>query len=415
MKWVFTLILTSILGISDSFGQEQTSTPDALYREARLAAFDNQDYARAVSLLKQGLDLAPAYLEMRVFLGRVYTFSDSLSLARKTFEQVLQQEEGHEEASLGYGYLEYWNKNTAEALKRINKGLEFHPDSESLGVLKAKILYELRQPEEASSLLDAVLATHPGNTEARSLQQRQNSLSTKNAVGVSYEYVYFDKRFDDPWHIAFADYSRQTGAGLFTARVNYASRFNQNALQAEAEAYPRISERFYGFINLGISDDTGVFPRFRAGVNLYANLPAAFEVDAGIRYLVFDEDQFIYTLGAGKYLKNFWLNLRTYIIPNDSELNGSVAFTLRYYLGGRDDYLGLRLGTGLSPDDSANSVLFDGATPTRLRSKNAAAFWRTPLGNAFVLNLETGIEDQQFTATDRGIQLNAVVGLIRRF
>ncbi len=415
MRWIVLFVLCAIFSFDRAMAQDQQPDPDELYSQARIAAFENKDYTEAIRLLKAGLAQAPDYLEMRVFLGRVYTFSDSLTLARAAFQGVLLKEAGHEEASLGYANLEYWNNNAQEALKLVNSGLELHPESQPLNILKAKILYQQKEPQEASSILDYVLDVNPGNSEARSLQQSQNSLSSKNAIGVSYEYVYFDKRFDDPWHIAFVDYSRQTKAGLFTARLNYANRFNTNAIQGEVEAYPRISDRFYGFVNLGFSNDSGVFPRLRGGLSLYANLPKAYELEGGIRYLVFEEDQLIYTLGAGKYLGNFWFNMRGYLIPNNSEITGSLVLTTRYYLGGRDNYLGFRLGTGLSPDNSANSILFDGATPTRLKSNNIAAFWRTPIAKLLVLNLEAGLEDQQFNTDERGLQFNALFGLIRRF
>ena len=415
MKRVIIYYIFCILSLSSILAQDQENTPDALYARARIVTFEDKDYDTAVQLLKAGLQQAPDYLEMRVFLGRVYTFSGSYNLARESFEQVLQKEEGRLDASLAFTNLEYWNGNVEEALKRVNYGLQFNPDSEELQILKAKILYELRQSEDASAILDNLLEQNPKNSEARSLQQGQNSLGTKNAIGASYEYVYFDKRFDDPWHISFIDYSRQTDAGLFTARVNYANRFGANALQGEIEGYPRISERFYGYVNLGFSDASGVFPKFRGGINLYANLPAAFEVDAGLRYLVFEDDQLIYTLGAAKYLGNFWLNLRTYIIPEESKATGSLAFTLRYYLGGRDDYFGMRIGTGLSPDNSANSILFNGSSPSRLKSNNLAVFWRTPIAKLFIFSLESGVEDQQFSATERGNQINVALGLIKRF
>ena len=89
-------------------------------------------------------------------------------------------------------------------------------------------LKEYKLAQEANSRL---LKINPKNTEARSLSQRLTILSAKNQIGATYDFVYFDKQFDDPWHLASIDYSRQTKIGSIVARVNYANRFNNNALQ----------------------------------------------------------------------------------------------------------------------------------------------------------------------------------------
>ena len=242
-----------------------------------------------------------------------------------------------------------------------------------------------------------------------------NSATAKNAVGLNYEFVYFDERFDDPWHLAALDYIRQTKLGSVAARINFANRFRTDALQFEVDAYPRISDVFYTYVNLGISSDSGIFPQYRAGFSLFSNLPASFEADAGFRYLAFDDDTFVYTLGLGKYYKNYWFNFRTYLTPSDSALSQSYALTVRYYFGGADDFIGARIGTGISPDDNANSALFNGATITRLRSNNLTLFYRKLLGATHVLTAQAGLEDQEYAADSSGLQFSVSVGFIKRF
>ena len=398
-----------------SFAQEEEYTTDELYTQARNAAFDEDDYPKAVKLLKAALAKSPDYLGVRVFLGRIYTYSDSLPKARMAFEEVLAKEKGHEEASFAYGNLEFWNDNSETALKIVNNGLEAHPESENLGILKAKVLKDLENYEEATATLQKLLEQNPKLTQARSMLSGINSSTAKNELGVNYDFVYFDERFDDPWHLAALDYTRQTKLGSMAARVNFANRFRTDALQFEVDAYPRISDLFYTYVNLGISSDSGIFPQYRAGFSLFANLPASFEADAGFRYLAFNEDTFIYTLGLGKYYKNYWFNFRTYLKPSDSALSQSYALTMRYYFGGADDFIGAKIGTGISPDDRANSVLFDGANITRLRSNNVALYYRKLLGSTHVLTAQTALEDQEYATDTRGLQFSISVGFIKRF
>lgn len=409
------VILAVFLVSFAAVAQEQEYTTDELYTQARNAAFEEDDYPKAIALLKAALKKSPDYLEVRVFLGRIYTYSDSLPQARMAFEEVLAKEKGHEEASFAYGNLEFWNDNSEAALKVVNKGLDYHPESENLGLLKAKVLRDLEAYEEATATLQGLLEQNPKLDQARSLLSSINSATAKNAVGLNYEFVYFDERFDDPWHLAALDYIRQTKLGSVAARVNFANRFSTDALQFEVDAYPRISDVFYTYVNLGISSDSGIFPQYRAGFSLFSNLPASFEADAGFRYLAFDDDTFVYTLGLGKYYKNYWFNFRTYLTPSDSALSQSYALTVRYYFGGADDFIGARIGTGISPDDNANSALFNGATITRLRSNNLTLFYRNLLGATHVLTAQAGLEDQEYAADSSGLQFSVSVGFIKRF
>jgi YaiO family outer membrane protein len=90
-------------------------------------------------------------------------------------------------------------------------------------------------------------------------------------------------------------YSRLTKFGTVIGRVNYANRFQTDGLQAEVDAYPRLSNVFYTYVNAGYSENAGVFPKYRAGFSLYANLPKSYEAEAGWRYLYVSEATNIYS------------------------------------------------------------------------------------------------------------------------
>ncbi|MGB3774522.1 MAG: YaiO family outer membrane beta-barrel protein [Leeuwenhoekiella sp.] len=394
---------------------QNQKTPDELYAEARTKAFEEKNYADAIDLIKRARVISPDYLELGVFLGRLYTFTDSLPKARTVLNEVLIKEPGREDASLAYGNLEYWNSNTEEALTIVNKGIVVHPDSQSLNILKAKILKDLGQYGEARIILDELLKQNPKLTEARSIISSMNTAAAKNSVGINYEFVYFDERFDNPWHLAHVEYGRQTRLGAIFGRLNYANRFQTGGTQFEIDAYPRISNLFYCYVNGGISNTDGIFPKYKAGFSLYANLPAAFEIDGGFRFLAFDDNTWIYTVGLGKYYSNYWFNLRTYLTPSQGALAHSYVFTARYYLGGADDFLSLKLGTGLSPDNSTNSILFNPDNGYRLKSNNIALVYRKLFWQTNVLNLAAAFENQEFARNRRGNQLSFSIGYIKRF
>src|SRR5215469_6580762 len=96
---------------------------DELFQQARHAAFDQKDYPKAISLSKQALAKSPDYSDIRVFLGRVYTWSGKTDSARAAFNHVLGKHPDNEDASFASGSLEYWNDNSPKALQIANDGL----------------------------------------------------------------------------------------------------------------------------------------------------------------------------------------------------------------------------------------------------------------------------------------------------
>lgn len=401
-----------ILLFSATLVQAQTS--DELFVQAKKAAFDENNYPKAISLTQTALKQSPNYTDIQVFLGRLYTWSKKPDSARLILNRAIALQPKDEDAHLALGFLEFWNDNSEKALTVVNQGLQSNPTSESLLLLKSKVLNDLKRWEEADEVVSKVLKQNPSLTEARALAARIKENSAKNRFGISYDYIYFDKQFADPWHLASVDYGRQTKFGSITGRINYANRFNTNGYQFEVDAYPRISNTFYTYVSGAISDKSGVFPRYRAGFSLYANLPLSFEAEAGFRMLYFGSSTWIYTASIGKYYKSFWFNLRTYITPGGAGTSQSFALSTRYYYGGVDDYVVLTLGRGISPDDQQNNVLINTGT-YRLKSSNVALGWRKSIKTFNVLTAKIGYDRQEYLVNTKGNQLDFGLGYIRRF
>lgn len=407
---ILFLIVLSKLAIS------QTSlSSDELFQQARRAAFDEKNYAKAISLSKRALLKSPNYADIRVFLGRLYTWSDKPDSARLEFSQVLARRPDNEDAAFASASLEYWNNNSAGALRIVVSGLKYHPASGDLLLLKAKVLNDLKRYSEANNTLDTLIKADPGNSSARALAERIKDNSSKNKIGVTYDYISFDKEFSAPWHLASVEYARQTDMGSIIGFVNYANRFNTNGLQYELDAYPHISKTFYAYMSGGYSDNVGVFPRTRAGFSLYANLPASFEAEAGFRYLHFTGDTWIYTASVGKYYKSFWFNFRTYLTPSNSSISQSYTLKARYYTGGADDYISLGIGTGISPDDPRNIILLNNGQNYKLMSNNISAAYYLSFKRLNILFFTASLDHQEYQFQTWGNQLDLGIGYQRRF
>ncbi len=393
---------------------QENFTSDEYFQQARTAAFDHKDYKSAIELCQKALIKSPDYADIRIFLGRVYTWSDKLDSARNCFEYVLAKEPENEDASSAYADLEYWNDNALKSLSICDKALKFHPQSNELLLKKAKALNDLRRYSEANDALSQILNTDPKNEAARSLAEKIKFLSFKNRFSVSYDLISFDKQFEDPWHIVSIDYGRTTSIGTVTGRLNYGNRFNTSAVQFEVDAYPRISKTFYAYVNAGISDTSGVFPNYRTGFSLYANLPKSFEAEAGFRLLYFGSPTWIYTGSVSKYVSNYWFNFRTYLTPATKSISHSYSLTTRYYYKGTDDFLALSIGTGISPDDRSNNVQLTNNL-YKLKSNRITFDYRNSFNkfNTFLLTLAW--THQEYLPKVTGNQYLASISYLRKF
>jgi YaiO family outer membrane protein len=408
-----TLIIISFLLFSSLLRAQSHISSDDLFISARNAAFEKKDYNKAKQLARQALLQSPQYADIEIFLGRVYTWSKQYDSALFHLQQVLTYAPANQEASIALTDLEYWNDHYNKALSVCNNGLSANSASADLLLRKAKILIAFKYYKEALEVTDKLLKLNKHNTVALALASSLRDAAAVNKLGVSYDYTHFDKQFNQPWHLISIGYSRYTNLGSFTGSINYANRFGNNGWQAEVDAYPRISKTFYSYVSAGYSPGQSVFPKYRAGLSLYANLPLSYEAEAGVRYLNFGTSTYIYTFYAGKYYSNFLFGARTYITPSIAAASHSYSFTARYYFSGADDFLGASIGTGISPDDRANSIQFN--NKNMLTSRQASVSFNHRIAKMNIVLLKTSWINQEYKIGATGNQVDVSIGLQRRF
>ena len=409
----FNISLLIFLSVSFKIQAQNAPSSDELFADARKSAFENKNYQKAKELAFEALKKSPGYADVDIFLGRIYSWDHQYDSARMHFTKVLNANP-NEDASVAYADLEYWNDNYRNSLDICNNALLNFPNSEELLLRKAKNLKALKNFSEAAEITRQVLKTNSNNQQARALAVSIKEQLLKNKISISYENSSFDKQFDKAWNLASVAYSRQTKLGSVIARINYANRFSSNGLQAEVDAYPHISNTFYGYLNFGYSGDVGVFPGYRAGMSLYANLPKSFEGELGIRYLYFTSGTKIYTASLGKYWSNFLFTARTYLTPSSTDISQSYNLSARYYLKGADDYIGLSVGTGFSPDDNTQNIQFSNKE-NKLSSKKISADFNHTFLKWNIISISAGIINQEYQPSERGNQFNISAGISRRF
>jgi YaiO family outer membrane protein len=395
-------LLLCFLVLSFFQAQGQNNPPhdtinvDVAFDTARKMAFSGRR-TEAVTLAKRILRKSPNYSDVRTFLGRIYTWNHQYDSARAKFHQVLDTKPADEDTRCALVDLEYWSGNSRQAVKEANTGLIYHPDSRDLLFKKAKAVADTGNYKAAYTITDTLLAHYPKDAQAIDYQMSLRRKLAINDIGLVYYLDVFNIEYANPQSLVSLSYSQHTSIGTVVGRITYANRFgNANGSQYEIDAYPNISKRFYAYVNAGYSSYTSLFPNYKFGASLYSSLPKSFEADIGFRYLYFSSPPtLIYTAAIGKYYKNFWFSLRTYLVPGSySSISESYLLTTRYYLGSADNYFSLIIGTGISPDDRSMEDLVSNPS---LRSNEAKLSFQKIFASRWIISVGTGLVRSDFT------------------
>lgn len=200
----------------------------------------------------------------------------------------------------------------------------------------------------------AVVVSCTGPLTAQEREQRPVPVS-RTSAGMDVGHTAFDDETAD-WKLGALSLRRQGAAGLLIGRVTVAERFGSTGVQVEGEAWPRLGRTTYAYLNVGRSG-SAIFPDWRLGGELFANLPRAWEASAGIRHLRFREEPVTLLTGSvGKYAGDYWLSLRPFVRAREGVLDGSGTVTLRRYGADADRYLGVRVGAGTTPPDPVTTL-----------------------------------------------------------
>ena len=217
----------------------------------------------------------------------------------------------------------------------------------------------LKEDSEINALKTNILA------QIADTQLLQNKLKatklaeeSKQAFTLYTEGEVFDQVLDPMYYGAF-EYKRNTKWGVLLPRLNFNRRFNINGVQAELDAYPKISKSLSGYFNYGFSNSE-IFPRHRVGAEVIKELPNAMEASVGLRHLSFATDNATILTGSfGLYRGNYYASIRPFVVPDALKgvsLSGSLL--VRRYLKDGNNYLGMNLGYGF--DTEMNQFIVDG-------------------------------------------------------
>ena len=341
--------------------QEEMSS-DEMYQEARRLAHSGQR-EEARDLCRKILDHNPNYYDARILLGRTYAWDKQFTSARIALAKVLEAKPRYADARNALMDAERWAGNDEEVVRLADEGLALDPGNAAFLSRKARALAGMGQEKEAAHYATLAWKAEPENREYRKSYRRilDEALRNKFTVGIRREWF----NDVDPWGDGSLQYRYAFDWGSLLGRVNFARRFDRNGRQIEVDAYPRVAEHTYLYLNVGYSN-TDLFPDTRFAAEVYHNFPKGWEASLGFRRLNFESTNVtIYTGTFAKYLGNWWISLRpnyvvkgrTLEVPGENLDVGTSSYSAqiaaRRYLGSRYEYIGIVVSAG-SGDQLAN-------------------------------------------------------------
>lgn len=378
---------------------------DSLYIRARDLAFEGElEKARAAALIVTGRN--PLYHDANVLIARSFAWEGNYDSARVFIFKVTDVSPGYLDALSSLIDVELWSGNIEQALNKSSTALYFHPGNEELLLKKARALILLGSDNKASEILDDLLRINPDDEHAQRLFDeltasyfyyfRENSYLLAGYYG-----EFFEKPYERHFHMGSIGYSYYSGRGPLTGKLNFANTFiggtgltRYPSFQYEIESYPRISSRVYLLLNYAFSRGM-VFPGHRGAFEMFGSLPQGFEASLGLRYLYWDKSYFFYTGSLGKYWSDLWFSFRPYIFPRENGLSSSLFFMARKYLRTADDFAGIIMGYGFSPDEN----LLDPADKIHLNTYVAGIEFSKTISANYLLRGSLRYEYEEFESS----------------
>ncbi|MEN2282002.1 YaiO family outer membrane beta-barrel protein [Algoriphagus sp. SE2] len=383
--------------------------PDELFFEARELIFDKK-YQEGRAIAFRALERYPEYADILILVGRSYAWEGKNDSASIYLEKAIVASPTYEDGYSAYLDNLMWSDqydqaDTILARAKDNFGT---PLPDNLRYKESRLLYYREDYAKAYEIAEELFDKEYDQEGLLGFIQNLQRLKRTNAVGVTYDYDNFQGDLT-PWNtFSFYGRTRTNLTGALIARVTQAYRFDSQGTLFEIDAYPSLGKNMYAYINLGGSG-ANFFPKLRFGTSIYYNLEKAWEVEAGYRYLGFGEATHIYTGSLGKYVGNWWLNLRANVIPDNRKVSTSANFQARYYFKTAEDFFSLQLSSGVSPDEENRDQT------QLLNSYRARVGYQQLLTSRFMIYAFTGYSRDELSTDIFRNDLNFTLGLEYRF
>lgn len=371
-KFKHTIIILFVACIHCVIGQDTSiSENTAPSYEMAYQLVNEGKNAMANLMLTNLTKERPNDQDVKSLLARTYSWKGDYDKARSNFNETLSVNKYDRELWISAVKNELYAKNYSTALGLSNKALLYIQDDEELERLKSSALSGIKtfvySKDAWFNINSKVTSTIDKSSSKKTSNKNRGKDSTaivdkaprtsaatiegeKNRMAFNSSFTVFDQTYD-PMIFSSISMKRETPYGSIIPTLNFSNRLGINGLQYNLDLYPKLTKGLYAYLNYAYSNSE-IYPKHRAGGDIYVNLKSGLEFSGGGRFINFaTRDVKVITNSIGYYLGNYYFSLRSYVTPvPDQVTRASGNLLLRKYFKDAENYLGLNFGYGFSPE-----------------------------------------------------------------
>jgi YaiO family outer membrane protein len=399
-----------ILGLTVGVSTQYLRAADDILSRARDLATHKQR-PKALSLLEDYLVQHPTDSDAQFLRGLIQSWEGNYYSARKDLQAVWTAHPDYADPALALVNVEIWSGDLSRAEQITGQFLSQQPEYIPMLLARAKVLAKMSRRADALEMLKLILSREPRNSEALDLRRELRDLDRAWQGGSSYNVIKYSDRAS-VFQEESISLKRGLNAGSLIFRFSQAGWYGLHSTLSEVDWYPSLRPGTYMYVNAGFSPDATLYPRFRGALEVFQNLGKGFESSAGARRLQFTGSHIdIFTSSLGRYHKNWYGSVRTYIVP-DQHQGTSLSYQIlaRRYFGDGQRYASFRYSHGSTPFEvqSINEVGI-------LRSSAYSGELNWQIGERVFFNITGGAANEDRIQTTRETQYSLTTTFYYRF
>jgi YaiO family outer membrane protein len=406
------LLLVSLSLSMNSFLHSQKFTdPEAEYARIRSLAYEGKLHEAEIAATTL-LDSLPAYGDAWILLARIYGWQKKYEPAIVILDSIILNEPNNNDALEARIDLAFWIGDNQLVIMLADRMLASDPTNNTILEKKRRATEALMTMDtsgiDLTQIEDSLTHIQPGIIETSDLE---NTRKTDFRAG-----YYFDT-FTEPygrfWQVFQSGASRLFPFGRVIAGLNIGNlhtntdpEIKATEIQIEAEAYPKISQHDYAWLDYAYSPGK-YFPSHRISAEYWHSFKYGWVTSAGIRYYYFNRNIFIGTLSIEKYFKSLWFSPRIYFYFKDIGITTSLYLNARKYFNDIN-YFQLTAGFGTAPDEP-----FDIETDLgRLSAKTVRLAYYTSVTNNLFMRAGLGYSREEYAESLQRNRFDGSINLI---
>lgn len=345
---VFILMLLNSLCV---LAQINTVDVDSIYNNAN-KLYQSKQYVQALEQAEIGLGLSPNYLDFRILKVNSHhklqdaksADSDLRTLLSNDTTNLLKPQIGNHISLI----------DNVEGLKAFESFLDTKQFSSNFDLKFALAYMRLDDAANTSRLVKSIDSGNLDKDEDYEYKQLLKLLNS-NKISLSLEVNTFSGDYPNKksWQIYGLGYSKRFKNLTTSLLVSNHNRFENEGFLYEVEAYPIFSKSLYAYVNFNVSD-ADFLHDYGISTSVFYNVKSFAEVEVGVVYLKFDDFNVTSpVIGITKYVSDYYINGRVFLgFNSNKETFQNYQINVRRYLANPEDYIFIRIGTGVAPDDN---------------------------------------------------------------